>query len=221
MDNERFFASVRQNLFDGSLSQDAVNGINAIISAFDRYGDGNVRHLAYCLATAQHETGRFRWLREIWGPTAAQRRYEGRADLGNNQAGDGKRFMGRGYVHITGRRNYADWSRRLGVDLVGNPDLAEDSTIAARVLVEGVIKGTFTGKKLADYASFTDMRRTVNGTDKAALIAGYASDFLAALTEAGWTSPPAEPAPQAPKRTRAVIRAQINDLLDELQTAEA
>lgn len=217
MNTERFFAIVRQKPFGGSLSQGAVEGIEAIVASFSRYGDGDVRKLAYMLGTAFHEADRFRTMEEYASGSA----YEGRATLGNTQKGDGIRFKGRGFVQITGRRNYTDWSRRLGIDLVGNPDLAKDRATAARILVEGMMLGTFTGKKLADYRSFTDMRRTVNGTDKAALIAGYASDFLTALTEAGWASPPADPAPQAPQRTRAVIRAELNVLLDELQTAEA
>lgn len=217
MNKERFFASVRQKPFAGSLSQSAVDGIEAIVAAFSRYGDGDVRKLAYMLGTAFHEADRFRTMEEYASGAA----YEGRATLGNTQKGDGVRFKGRGFVQITGRRNYTDWAKRLGIDLVGNPELAKDRDTAARILVEGMMLGTFTGRKLADYRSFTDMRRTVNGTDKAALIAGYASDFLAALTEAGWASPPAEPAPQVPTRTRATIRAEIDALLDELQTAEA
>lgn len=142
--------------------------------------------LAYVLATAYHETGRFKWLREIWRPTAAQKRYEGRADLGNTVKGDGKRFMGRGLIHITDRRNYADWSQRLGVDLIGHPELAEQLDHASCILVEGMVKGTFTGKKLQDFINsdqrdFLAARRIVNGNDKAALIAGYAEKFAAAL----------------------------------------
>lgn len=146
---------------------------------------------AYVLATAWHETGRYKDMREIWGPTAVQKRYEGRADLGNTVAGDGKKFMGRGFVQITGRRNYGDWSRRLGLDLLKEPQLAEQPPTAARIAVEGMKLGTFTGKKLSDYitlkaSDFRNARRIINGLDKADLIAGYAKDFDAALTKAGY-----------------------------------
>ena len=145
-----------------------------------------VSERAYVLATAYHETGAFRWLREIWGPTKAQQRYEGRADLGNNVPGDGKRYLGRGYVQITGRRNYADWGRRLGLDLTARPELAEEPETAATILVEGMRLGTFTGQSLADHfgagrAEYLAARAIVNGTDRAGLIAGYARDFEGAL----------------------------------------
>lgn len=77
-------------------------------------------HLAECathwraagfLAQIGHESGRLRYTREIWGPTAQQKRYDpvttlaGR--LGNIHAGDGRRYMGRGLIQTTGRANYA------------------------------------------------------------------------------------------------------------------
>lgn len=146
---------------------------------------------AYILATAWHETGRYKYMREIWGPTAAQKRYEGRKDLGNTVKGDGKKFMGRGFVQITGRRNYTDWGKRLGLDLLKEPQLAEQPEIAVRILVEGMMLGTFTGRKLADYvdlkkSDYANARRVVNGTDRAEMIAGYAREFEAALLAAGY-----------------------------------
>lgn len=197
-----FFDAVRSTLADGTLSQHQVDVFNSIAAAWDKYGDkfgyADMR-LAYVLATAWHETGRFKWLKEIWGPTAAQKRYEGRQDLGNTVAGDGKKFMGRGLVHITGRGNYADWSRRMGLDLLKEPQRAEELAIAARILVEGMVKGTFTGKKLQDYINsdqtdYVEARRIVNGKDKAALIAGYAEKFEAALIGGRSTSPAPSPA---------------------------
>ncbi len=163
---------------------------------------------AYVLGTAWHESGRFKYMREIWGPTAAQKRYEGRKDLGNTVAGDGKRFMGRGFCQITGRRNYTDWGRRLGLDLLKEPQLAEKPEIAARIIVEGMKLGTFTGKKIADYitlqkSDFVNARRIVNGTDKADLIASYAREFDTLLKAEGYgestTPKPNVPKPSSPK----------------------
>lgn len=158
---------------------------------------------AYVLGTAWHETGAFKYMREIWGPTPAQKRYEGRADLGNVVKGDGKKFMGRGFVQITGRRNYTDWGKRLGLDLLKEPQLAEQPEIAAKIIVQGMKLGTFTGKKLADYVTlqrsdFRSARKIVNGMDKADLIADYAKKFDALLTEAGYGVGEASPAPGQP-----------------------
>lgn len=148
-----------------------------------------VPETAYVLSTAWHESARFNDMREIWGPTPAQKRYEGRKDLGNTTTGDGKKFMGRGYSMITGRRNYLDWSDRLKLDLWAHPELAERPDIAAKILVVGMRLGTFTGKKLADYITpkktdYVGSRRIINGKDCAALIAGYATEFEAAIRAA-------------------------------------
>lgn len=85
------------------------------------------------LAQACLETDYFRTLREYWGPTKAQAGYEGRKDLGNVVAGDGKRFMGRGIFQLTGRANYASYGKRLGVDLLKEPQLAERPDISLRI----------------------------------------------------------------------------------------
>jgi putative chitinase len=71
--------------------------------------------LAAFLAQVGHESGSFAHLREIWGPTPAQQRYEGRADLGNVQPGDGSRYRGRGLIQVTGRANYRTATQRLRV----------------------------------------------------------------------------------------------------------
>jgi putative chitinase len=85
------------------------------------------------IAEWARETAGFALLREVWGPTAAQLRYEVRADLGNTQPGDGKRFVGRGFPQFTGRANYTAAGAALGIDLVRNPQLVEQPALAARV----------------------------------------------------------------------------------------
>jgi putative chitinase len=90
-----------------------------------QYGIDTPIEVASFLAQVLHESGGFKWMREIWGPTAAQLKYEGRADLGNTIKGDGKLFMGRGPIQLTGRKNYDRMSMDMFGDdrLLKNPDM--------------------------------------------------------------------------------------------------
>lgn len=153
-----------------------------IVAEANKQGVTNKAQLAYILATTVHESGAGKHMEEF----ASGNAYNGRRDLGNTQPGDGPRYKGRGYVQITGRNNYRDWSRRLGIDLVGNPNLAKNPATAAKILVGGMKMGTFTGKKLDDYINgsrtdFNGARRIVNGTDKASTFARTAQRILAAM----------------------------------------
>lgn len=96
-------------------------------AALARWGIDTPLRAAHFLAQVAHESGEFRWLRELWGPTAAQMAYEGRHDLGNTEPGDGERFKGRGLIQITGRTNYAKASQGLYGDgrLLDHPELLE------------------------------------------------------------------------------------------------
>lgn len=99
--------------------------------ACDKYSITVPLDLAAFLATLGVESGRLVYVKEIWGPTLAQQRYEGRVDLGNTQPGDGKRFMGRGLIQITGRRNYLLCGAGLDLDLIAHPELLEQPDDAA------------------------------------------------------------------------------------------
>lgn len=68
--------------------------------------------VAMFLSQCIHESGGFRFLKEIWGNTKWQLKYENNIGLGNINPGDGKKFMGRGCIQCTGRSNYqsfANW----------------------------------------------------------------------------------------------------------------
>lgn len=168
--------------------------------------------LAYALATAYHETGQrmtpveenLRYvttsrLRQVWPkrfPTDASAapyvsNPEGLANLvyggrmGNDTAGDGWRYRGRGLVQITGRDNY----RKFGIE--DNPDAAMRDDTAINILLSGMINGTFTGLKLSSYitlqkSDFVGARRIINGTDQASEIARIAKEYDAALKRDGY-----------------------------------
>lgn len=91
----------------GCTTQKAALYLDHMNAAFATYAIDSPTRMAAFLAQIAHESGRLVYAREIWGPTPAQARYEGRADLGNVKAGDGKTYMGRGLIQITGRANYA------------------------------------------------------------------------------------------------------------------
>jgi len=201
MSKADFYNAIRP-MFGGSLTSEQVQGIETILDATQGLPIG---HRAYLLATAKHETADTMQPIHERGKKAYFNKYEpgtriGNA-LGNTKPGDGYLFRGRGFVQLTGRANYAKASKKLGVDLVGNPDAALDTQTAARILVRGCVEGWFTGKKLDDYLpdSFLEARRVVNGTDRAQDIAQIAVAFGKALAAMGDEPKPqlSTPDPQA------------------------
>lgn len=189
LDRALFFDALRGSKALGpTLSSDEVEGCQAIVGACRAAGYG-MAWTAYALATAYHETAAtMRPIREYG--RGKGRRY--------GQPGKhGQVAYGRGYVQLTWDYNYekADTKLGLGGRLTGNYDLALDPKIAADIMVRGMSEGWFTGKKLADTlpragpatrADFEKSRPTINGTDKAALIAGHALEFQRALQAGGW-----------------------------------
>lgn len=113
-----------------------VANATSVLVALNQYGKPLGLHLphraAQFLAQIFHESAEFRYDREIWGPTAAQQRYDTRTDLGNTpeKDGDGKLYMGRTAIQITGKSNYrqfTEWCRANvssgAPNFVANPDL--------------------------------------------------------------------------------------------------
>lgn len=117
--------------------------------------------IAHHMAQTAHETMRYRYMEEIWGPTKAQRGYEGRSDLGNTEPGDGKRFKGRGPFQLTGRDNYRRYGHRLGLPLETRPDLAALPDIGIWVSCL-----YWDDQKLNIYADNDDCRAVSNGINR-------------------------------------------------------
>jgi putative chitinase len=138
--------------------------INAAMTEF--HIDNYARQTAF-IAQIAHETGEFKWMREIWGPTAQQKKYEPFSgsklaeQLGNIEPGDGEKFKGRGAIQLTGRSNYAKFGKILGVDFIIHPQLAESHVFAFRIA--GAFWETHGLNELADAGEFGAITRRING----------------------------------------------------------
>jgi len=210
IDRAKFFAGVRQNVFHGHLAQKQVDGMNFILSAWEKSSFTDKRWLAYMLGTAYHETGgTMQPIHEYGSDAYFTRMYgiEGRRPdvarrMGNTRPGDGILFAGRGLIQNTWANNYKRGGRAIGVDLYNNPDLAMQPDIAVKLMFEGMTDAeiifedkagadpafSFTGKTLEDYFNdetedWVGARRIINGTDNAAMIAETAQNFNDAIAE--------------------------------------
>ena len=168
-DPKLFYALVRPRVFHGTMTASQVAGLNTMLERWTAgYATRDKRWLAYCLATAHHETAATMQPIDEWG--GGRGRPYGVCDPVTRQT-----YYGRGDVQLTWKYNYAKQGKRLGIDLVNHPELAKVPTTAAAIMFEGMIAGDFTGKKLGDY--FTpeledplNARRIINGMDCAELI---------------------------------------------------
>ena len=134
-------------------------------AAMQTYGVDTLLRTAAFVAQLAHESAEFRFMEEIWGPIPAQTRYEPPSDLakrlGNTQAGDGKRFKGRGPIQITGRFNYKKYGDLLATDLVGQPALAAQPEIA--FATAGLFWKTNGLNERADGEQFVTITKRING----------------------------------------------------------
>ena len=133
--------------------------------AMQTYGVDTLLRTAAFIAQLAHESGEFRWMEELWGPTAAQRRYEPPSDLatrlGNTQPGDGQRYKGRGPIQITGRFNYKKFGDLLGIDLIADPAVAATPELA--FATAGLYWQSNGLNELADAQQFVTITRRING----------------------------------------------------------
>lgn len=154
--------------FKIQYSIDQMSGISFIIEKYLATGLKNSRWLAYILATAWHETAFT--MRPV-------------TEYGSKEYLRSKPYwpyIGRGYVQITHKENYEKYN------IADNLDAALDPEIAAYILIQGMVKGVFTGRKLSDYfnASTDDAfnaRKIVNGLDRATRIKEYHDKFLGVI----------------------------------------
>ena len=144
-----------------NAGQSAGVFVSALNTAMNHYQIVGLKRVAAFIAQIGHESGQLKYAKEIWGPTKAQTKYEGRADLGNTLAGDGFKYRGRGLIQITGRANYAECGEALDLDLINQPELLEKPQNACMSAAWfWASRGLNT---LADAGKFDTITRRING----------------------------------------------------------
>jgi putative chitinase len=116
------------------LRQDAIiSAVGAVLAeTLESYRIDSRLRIAHFLGQTCHESAGFRTTEEF----ASGERYEGRADLGNDQPGDGPRYKGRGLLQLTGRANYRELGAILGVGLEQDPELAAEPVLSLKIACE-------------------------------------------------------------------------------------
>lgn len=189
-DRDSFFSSVRESLFDGSMSQRQVDGLSYLLDMWEgvfepRAAELSTMWLAYALATAYHETAQTMLPIEEYGKGSGK-------DYGEPTGIYEQCYYGRGYVQLTWEENYKkaedilDSSYGMDCPCHEYPHRMLEAEPAAVVLYDGMIDGWFTGVGLPEFFNTDEedavnARKIVNGLDKAEQIAGYYRDFKAAL----------------------------------------
>lgn len=102
--------------------------------------------------------------------------------LGNTQSGDGAKFIGRGYIQLTGRSNYAKYGGMVGQDLINNPKLLNDPTIAAEVSVKYLLDRCRADQNSAGYFEAACKAVGFNTPDIKAKKKGFYECFYAQLS---------------------------------------
>ena len=178
--------------FSGAPAKRQSQIIEAIAGDFtsilNEYEINTPLRVAHFLAQIIHESAGLQTTQEFASGAA----YEGRRDLGNTVAGDGKRYKGRGVLQLTGRANYRRYGQILGLDLEGQPQLAAEPLISLRIAC--VYWRDRNINPLCDADDLKGVTRKVNGgtnglTDRGRYLA-KAKAVLAAVEAA--------PAPAAP-----------------------
>lgn len=150
-------ASDLVNLFGRGKEKEIFEIVRTMNPLLALYDFNTLRRLRYFWAQVGHESGGLTYTKEI----ASGKAYEGRKDLGNVIAGDGVRYKGRGYLQITGKKNYTLLQAETGIKCVDHPEILEQPKYA-------ILSALWYWKKnklhaYADRDAFTDLTKRING----------------------------------------------------------
>ena len=107
-------------------------GEKHLVKYMNQGGIKDKNERAMFMAQMAHESGNFKYHTEL----KPKSYYEGNKNLANLQKGDGLRYLGRGYIQLTGRWNYDDLRKETGLPLVAKPELAAETENAGKIALK-------------------------------------------------------------------------------------
>lgn len=179
------FVNLIKGALGAKLTKTQVQAIGLLLSEADKNGVTDQNQMAYILGTCWHEC-RFKSIKEI------------RAKVGTSVWSMQEKYwhtgyFGRGFSQLTKEANYKKFTLVVGIDLVKNPDAVLIPEIGAKILVYGMVNGSFTAlglsskNRLSKYfkpgqpPDWLNARRIVNGTFQADKVASEALKILTAM----------------------------------------
>lgn len=101
--------------------------------------------------------------------------------LGNTAEGDGYKYRGRGYIQHTGKAQYEAIKKYTGIDVVSNPDLLNEPSVAAKAIAWFFL--IFKGKKPEQLENIATVNKAVGFADKKLKSGEMESDHRVKLAE--------------------------------------
>jgi putative chitinase len=172
------------------VTSNPSEGESAVRAAAAKYGITDPTELNALLAQVSHESGDYKYLTELGGRKYFDK-YEGRKDLGNTQPGDGYKYRGRGYIQLTGRDNYTEFSKFSGIDAVNNPDIVSTPSVGAEAALwfwQKKVK-----PKVKDFNNVKAVTQVVNGGQNG--IADRTQKFQTLMASSTPSTTPSESSP--------------------------
>ena len=147
--------------------KDLRNFTDSLNLTLKKYKIDNPLMVAAFLARISIESWEFTKFEEVWTNTPQQQKYDPVSGsslskmLGNTVRGDGKKFSGKSAIQLTGRANYAAYSKAVGFDFVSNPDRLKE--YPWNIDCAGWFFSSKNLNKLADKGDIVGIVKVING----------------------------------------------------------
>lgn len=161
--------SIAARMMPGAPLDNIIANLPLVLGALEEAGLTTTAMVLTAIATIRVETGRFAPIGEYvsrYNTSPGGQPfdlYDFRDDLGNGAAGDGARYKGRGFVQLTGKANYRYFGEKIGIDLIADPDKANEPGTAGKLLAAFLKAKEIRIKQALAEGDFATARRAVNG----------------------------------------------------------